>query len=121
MPALPSQRLTGPRGIRNQDRRVAGSSSFDCVGDRPAGLGLGHLDDFEYGVALLGTQVECVAAGIARQVLQRPTVGIRQVGDVHEVADAGAVPGGIVVAENLQPAQDRGPPRSPPPDRRRRR
>lgn len=58
-------------------------------------------DNLTHGVTLPCSQVQRTAFSSARQVFQRPHVGVRQVCDMNVVADGGTVRGGIIRAINL--------------------
>ena len=65
------------------------------AGDLP-----GHVDDLLDGEAHSVAQVEHVVVPALQQIIQSQDMGLGQIGDVDIVPDAGAVLGGVVVAEN---------------------
>ena len=109
------------RAVRrgDQDRRVAGSAWPDLMRDRPPDDGLGRRDDLEVAEPAAVAEVareEAIAdprvAG--RRRLDRPEVGVGEVGHVDVVADARPVAGRVVVAEDRQRSARPLPPRGRP-------
>ena len=87
---------------------VAGAPGRDLVGDVPADGGAERPDHLEHAGAPPGAEVPHVAPAHLGEPVERGQVAPGEVDDVDVVADAGAVGGVVVVAEDLQllPAAD---------------
>ena len=86
---------------RNQFGRISLSPVSDDGGHGATGDTLDSLDNFTHGTPMSGTQIQRNRLAIA-QVFQRLHMGIRQVGDMNIVANAGSVGGRVVIAHDLE-------------------
>src|SRR5659263_548772 len=96
----PAEFVVDPGGGSDQLGGVAGPALHDVGrGVQPGGLP-DRLDHLTHRVTRAGPDVEHVLA-LLGEVVQGGEVGLGEVQDVDVVADAGAVRGGVVVAEDL--------------------
>ncbi len=96
---LPTQLTADLFGRGDQDGRVAGTARPDLIGDRVAGDTPRRLDDLQVGEARAIAQVVLTAPQSVERA-HRQDVRRRQVDDVNVIADAGAVFGWVVAAED---------------------
>ena len=96
------EQLTGFGGVGVAHGDVAGPPGPDAVGEPEAVDLLESLHHVEDGVALARAQVEDLRAGVPEEIVDGGGVALGKVHDVDVVPDAGAVGGGIVVAEDDQ-------------------
>jgi hypothetical protein len=87
-------------GIDN--REVSGATGLKYPGNGSADGLLEGGDHFEDTGAAAGAEIENVDPGIPGKEVDGGDMAGGEVADVDEVADAGAVGGGIVVAEDVQ-------------------
>src|SRR3954466_3079271 len=99
---FPAELLPGARGVGDELRRIAGAARADGFWNRMAGNLAAGVDDLPHAVAAAGAQVE-VNPLSGSQCFERHEVGLGQIVNVDIVADATAVRGWIVVAENRDP------------------
>src|SRR5690606_36734068 len=81
---------------------VAGAAFDDVQRDALAGGLFERVDQFQHAGAAAGAEVDGFAALPSAGERQCADVGVGQVHDVQVVAHAGAVDGGVVIAEDLQ-------------------
>ena len=89
-------------GIGVADGDIAGAARPDPMGQGEAVDFLEGLHHVEDRVALARAQVEDLGAGMGHEIVDGGGVALGQVHDMDVVPDAGAVGGGIVVAEDHQ-------------------
>ena len=87
---------------------VAGAAGVDDVGDGDTVGGLEGVDDVQHAVSVARAKVEHLRAGVGGGVAQGGQVAAGQVHHVDVIPDAGAVGGGIVIAENMELLQPPG-------------
>ena len=97
---LPAQHAFGAFAVGDEARGVAGAARAFLHFDVLAGDAARGVDDLLHREAVAVAQVEGVAAAAGGECVQRQEVGLAQVHDVDVVADAGAVGGGVVAAED---------------------
>lgn len=78
-------------------RRPSSDTGMSHPGDAP-----GRFNDFTVGEALAVAQIECGGGLAGFQVFQRQQVGVDQIFHMDVITHTGAVPGGIVCAEQTQ-------------------
>src|SRR5882724_9688397 len=107
MGGFPTQRSLEFFLAGHQNCRIPGPARSELAGDFAAGDAFRRVDDFENGEAAAVPDIEGFA-GNAVDGLERAEVGIGNVKDVYVIADASAVGGGIVRAENIDVRQISG-------------
>ena len=99
MARRPAEHLARPPGARHEPRRVAGPPAGRCRGNRAAGDAPGRLHHLP--VREAGPVAEIERARFdAVDAVEREQVRVGDVRDVDVVADAGAVRGVVVAAED---------------------
>src|SRR5262249_43055414 len=91
-----------PRRVGDERGRVARPPRPDPHRDIAAGDAAGDVDQLAHRPAASGADVERTAGAAADQVAPRAYVRVGEVADVDVVANAGAVRGRIVVAEDRE-------------------
>ena len=87
---------------------VAGAAGVDDVGDGDVVGRFKRADDVQHAVAAARAQVEHLRAGVGGGVAQGGQVAAGQVHHVDVIPDAGAVGGGVIVAEHMELLQPTG-------------
>ena len=98
----PVKELAALLGVRVAGGDVAGAAGTDPMGQGEAVDLFESFHHIEDGVALARAQVEDLRAGVGHQVVDGGGVPLRQIHHVDVVPHAGAVGGGIIVAEDDQ-------------------
>ncbi|CAB4594766.1 unannotated protein [freshwater metagenome] len=101
MGGAPAEHGLDAGGVGVGADRVARTATDDLVRHGATGDPLGRTDHVEDAAADAGADVERHRLAARREVVQRAHVCVGEVLDVDVVADAGAVGGGVVVAEHL--------------------
>src|ERR1017187_8964467 len=96
----PTQAVAELLTAGHQTGGIAFAARTHDVGYFPAGDFLHRADHLHDAAAGAGADVELVARAAVQQVLDGQDVRLREIADVDVIADAGAVRGGVVVAEN---------------------
>ena len=97
---LPAEKLLCLGAVGVAFRDIAGSAGLDDVGNRHAAARLERGYCLEHAGSLAGAEVDRFGALVSEGVLQGADVTVGKVHDVNVIAHAGAVHGGIIVAEN---------------------
>jgi len=97
---LPVQHASRALTVGNEARGVAGAARAFLHFYVLAGNAACGVDDLLHREAVAVAQVEGVAVAACGEFVQRQQVGLAQVHDVHIVADAGAIGGVVVAAED---------------------
>ena len=97
----PAEQLARPRGIGNQDRRIAGPAWCIARIDLAAGDGARRVDHLAHRCALPAGQIDGDAVAPAEQVLESEDMRPGEIGHVHVVADRRSVRGVVIRSEYL--------------------
>ena len=97
----PAQLTLGLGGVGVALGDIAGAAGLDDVGELLAAGFLKGMDDIQHAVALAGAQVADEEAAIGLQLADGADMAAGQIHHVDVIADAGAVRGGVIVAEDV--------------------
>ena len=99
---VPAQHLAGKRVAGDEARRIAWAAFSALDRHRPAGDLFDGRDQFLDGRAVAGAEVDGDRLATLQQIIYGAHMGIGEIVDVDVVADAGAVAGVVVLAEDRE-------------------
>src|SRR5688572_1361912 len=99
---LPAEILPDAFGGRVEGGRIALAPRRRVPGHLASGHAFDGGDDLLHGRGTFGAEVVDAGRAAVAQPAEGADVGVGEVGDVHVVTEAGAVRGGIVLAEDVE-------------------
>lgn len=99
---LPAEFGADAIGIGDDGGRIAGPARHAAGGEIHARHPLHHIHHLEHGETPPVTAIEDEARASIAKVVERIHMGIRQIGHVEKIADAGTIARGVIRAENVE-------------------